>query len=121
MFKHGKPFFCSADDMWQDSWSYGDWRQYICNRPNGETQCARFSTAPVFMGLASVVLVTIVVMAMMLPMGTLRPDAALVLIVVAFVLALPIIAGYFSGWYLMVPVGPLNQGAHRVCPWDEKP
>ena len=36
------PFFiCSRDDRWRDSWTYGDYTQWLCNRPSGNTQCAR--------------------------------------------------------------------------------
>lgn len=34
-------FLSNASDRWLDSWTYGDWRQWICKRPCGETQCAR--------------------------------------------------------------------------------
>ena len=43
-------FFCRDAQMWEDSWTYGDWRQYICERGN-TTQCARISRLHVFFPL----------------------------------------------------------------------
>jgi hypothetical protein len=34
-------YLCHRRDRWIDGWTYGDWRQWICERPGGETQCAR--------------------------------------------------------------------------------
>ncbi len=34
-------FLCKRTDRWLDGWTYGDWRQWICKRACGETQCAR--------------------------------------------------------------------------------
>ena len=42
-----KLFLCRHCDMWEDSWTYGDWRQYICRRPDGSLVPARHSTLPV--------------------------------------------------------------------------
>lgn len=35
-------FFSHRDDHWMDGWTYGDWRQYLCRRPDGSIQCARY-------------------------------------------------------------------------------
>lgn len=41
-------FLIHRDKRWLDSWTYGDWRQWICEREEGSLQCARTVTGPLF-------------------------------------------------------------------------
>jgi hypothetical protein len=121
--RYGGYFWCHEDQMWQDSLTYGNWRQYICNRygPQGPTQCARFSLFPVFgllLGLTLLIAVAIAVASA--PYEWLRWWVVGLLTVLGCLLTVPFFLGWLDGLYLMVPVGPLNDGARRVCPWDTK-
>jgi len=118
-------FFSREGEMWRDSWTYGDWRQYICRRPGGQTQCARFSTFPIFGLMIGVALWTILLLtvgfALFVDLGH-RVNGPLLIwfMVVGTLLVLPYILGRLFGVYLMVGVGPMNDGARRVFPRDKK-
>lgn len=113
-------FFSHKRDRWTDSWTYGDWQQWICNRPGGETQCARGSNIPwvsFLLGLAFAVMIG-------LPMATWPPESivwerAIPGLVVSVLMAVWPVALFFSPWVLMVPVGPMNKGTRRVLHGDQ--
>ena len=114
-------FLCHKSQMWEDSWTYGDWRQYICNRPNGQTQCARVSglfAYLMFFGFIFVALggVTIAIF---------PPE------IIAWERTILMIIGGATAWFvplylqrrgkrLMKAVGPYNLGATRVFPDEDR-
>ena len=114
-------FFCGEEDMFRDSWTYGDWRQYICNRPGGQTQCARFSRIPAYGLLIGLVCLTLVGFAAFMNWNDVPVRWSLVAMtaVVGCLAITPFVAGWFFQVYLMKAVGPMNDGARRVCPWDK--
>jgi hypothetical protein len=116
-----KYFFCHYDQMWEDSWTYGDWKQYICNRGT-ETQCARGSRLPFFlMSMGLTFIATVLLAILFYGADGVRWDRAIPTLAIGILLVLPITYEFFTGRFLMVAVGPMNKGARRVCPWDEKP
>jgi hypothetical protein len=115
-------FIARRGQCWQDSWTYGDWCQYLCNRPGGQTQCAKVSAIPhVLMELGCVFLALGLVPALV---GTLT-GATVLWIRVGFLIGsgLALLLGPFifgwCGFVLMKATGPLNRGAHRVLPGEE--
>lgn len=123
MYRYGRPFFCHRDQMWRDSWTYGDHRQYICNRPNGETQCAKVSDLIAIGGGFGAALLCLVLLSIYahLSGGVALRWWVVGLFTFVGLAALYPMYQYARGLCLMVPVGPMNEGARRVCPWDLKP
>ena len=107
-------FVVRRSDCWEDSWTYGDWRQYICRRPNGALQCAKPSILPlVVTGLALSVLAMAVMGMVMLPPEKVAWERA---IPAAVVSALVLILMWFAGRniILMRAVGPRQYNGRRV-------
>lgn len=117
-------FFARDDECWEDSWTYGDHRQYICNRSNGQTQCARFSGLPIFGLMAGVVLSTwvfcLIGVAFYAETLDVNWPVVLGLLALSALLVTPYVLGRVYRTYLMKAVGPMNDGARRVLPWDKE-
>ena len=118
-----KYFICHHSQMWVDNWTYGDWRQYVCNRPGGETQCARLSSTPYYAGMLALIGLSPLPMALWLNWmgahGIIYWKAAW-LFCTASGFLLSLFAFQRTGYRLMKAVGPMNRGAHRVMPGEEK-
>lgn len=106
-------FYCHATEMWEDNWTYGQWRQYVCNHPNGQTQCAKRSALGglvVFIGFG---LTMASLMSMAFKTVNNWPAAVAILVIALIMWIGPFIAELF-GWRLMKAVGPHNIGSRRV-------
>ena len=114
-------FWCHRSQMWPDSWTYGDWKQFICNRPGGQTQCAKLSG---IFGIVYFLLLVLVVGlgfigVINLTVGVpIYPLRVLLIGGTAFVLLVSMTIRFLLGWRLMHAVGPMNEGARRILPWD---
>jgi hypothetical protein len=108
-------FFCHRDQMWLDSWTYGDWRQYICKRGTA-TRCAKVSVIPGFiMGFGAM---TAVIFALMLATGFSSERLAGLLLGLGIFFG-PLTA-WKAGWRLMKAVGPMNIEGKRVLASDTR-
>ena len=41
-------FIANREDYWVDSWTYGNYRQYLYTREDRDTQCCRIIIGPIF-------------------------------------------------------------------------
>ena len=114
-------FWCHRSEMWQDSFTYGDWRQYICNRPGGQTQCAKVSELIwIFAGLGLGILAGVGLSIYLSVSGGQPPrwwDVGLLTFV--GVMNLYPLYRALGGVFLMKAVGPMNRGSRRILPWEE--
>jgi hypothetical protein len=94
----------------------------VCNRPNGHTQCARFSTLPFLVTLIAALAETLGLLGLALVALTPVPlNNRILMCVVVSTLVLVIMSLYYrSGWRLMRAVAPMNNGATRVLPGEER-
>lgn len=116
--------FIHKDQMFEDSWTYGDWRQYICcvGGEGGFTQCARRSELPIWFGFGSFMFALFFFTGLFL--GLQAPEAVPWERVIAgglisVILLWPFFFEWESGYVLMKMVGPPNQGTRRVMPGEE--
>ncbi|MGN6819444.1 MAG: hypothetical protein ACTHJR_12310 [Sphingomonas sp.] len=115
-----KHFFVHTRDMWQDSWTYGDWRQYLCKR--GETtQCAKFSAIPfAITTIASCWLIMMAVLLTFYPHDVLNMTNIIATMSLAGFIVIANFLLYVTDYNLMVAVGPLNRpDGYRVLPGDK--
>lgn len=113
-----KYFICKSEDMWLDSWTYGDWRQYVCKRPDGALQCARISTMPASIGTAGALLFfsLVIVLAILLfnVPDKVAWERASIALSISFSMMLPAINMIYSKHRLMVAVGPKQYDGKRL-------
>lgn len=112
-----KHFIVRRRDVWEDSWTYGDWRQYVCRRPDGALQCARPSAIPLVFAIGSVVLSAMASMsAAFAEPGSLAGDYAgpVVATAIASGLAPAALVAFLRKFAFMVAVGPRQYNGRRV-------
>lgn len=115
-------FLCKQNDFWQDSWTYGDWRQYMCRRKDGSTQAAKLSaltTISAVIGFCIMVLCAIAVYffyAHDVPVYWERLGAFWI---TGGLMIMPVIMERNYGVYLMVSVGPKQYTDRRILPGEE--
>lgn len=64
-------FFIDDEKMWKDSWTYGDWRQYIVEHKDGSAQCVRLSRIPFLItALAFFIFIFLCFMLIYLPLNS---------------------------------------------------
>lgn len=110
-------FLVRRGEFWSDGWTYGDWHQYVCERPDGSTQCARVSRIPLFMEIFGACAVAIVLAVLWSgyndPILIHADRLALAGGIAAFMLGVS--AGLrVKGAVLMVAVGPRQYEGKRV-------
>lgn len=99
-------FICHDDNMWEDSWTYGDWHQYLCKLPDSSIVCAKLSAIPV-VGMVLGVCLTL----LGAYLGNLVMSVGILFIAPFIWLAL-------SSYNLMVVVGPKQTNGMRIYPWE---
>lgn len=112
-------FIVRRTDMWEDSWTYGDYKQFICNRPNGQTQCARYSGIPILLWWAGLAMMwTCALTIWFIAIDRINYVHWAIFLIIGF--AMTIVRAYLSLTHreLMHAVGPMNNGATRVLPSD---
>jgi hypothetical protein len=62
MTKLGQRLIVRREALKEDSWTYGEWRQYIVFRDNGDACCVRLSTLPHMLFLIGLVGLTLPLM-----------------------------------------------------------
>lgn len=114
------------DRMFHDSWTYGDWRQYIVNLDDSanSTRCAKISEVPFFVGLLGVVVLSLPVVALTLavagvPTDKIAWDRVMWALMLGVILTTVGFTFTFSRYRLMKAVGPVNDGTRRVLPGEE--
>jgi hypothetical protein len=114
-------FICKCDDMWTDSWTYGDWRQYVCKRPDGALQCARPSSIPSISFMMGVALLSMTAIAAALTIWAgvaIYWERAMVATVLAGALTSPML---LKRHRLMLSVGPKQYDGVRVFEHEPTP
>ena len=114
-------FIVRPGDCWEDGWTYGEWRQYICNRPGGQTQCARVSRLQGLLMIPAMAMIIIPGFFMIvLPPEVVAWGRTIPTITIGAILLLVMFIANRKGYVLMRAVGPPNDGDRRVFPWEDK-
>jgi len=109
-----KFFLCHKNDMWLDTWTYGDWRQYICWRPNQQTQCARIAILPYMLSMMAVFfLICSIFLMIFSPPELIAWKQTVLFVVINLIIAASTFIVNFLGWNIMMAVGPLQQNGVR--------
>lgn len=109
-------------DRMEDSWTYGDWTQFIIQRPDGKRQCARHSSIPWLMAVLGMLLLGFVALSAVASLVAFPVmwDRVLKILLVGLVLFIPLALEFATGRRLMVTVGLPFIGKpgsdHRVFP-----
>lgn len=102
----------------EDSWTYGDWRQYIARRDNGGLQCCRISILPLFATVIPAAFLLLVAMAVLIGNMSVANLNPLPVLIAFMVLGLGA-ALQFGDYRLAVPVGPVCFDGRRRF-WHEE-
>lgn len=117
-------FITRRPDFWEDSWTYGDWRQYMCKRPDGSLQCARQSAIGIIATLLGVSLCVFLPMALWLRsegVPGIVLDRALFCAVIGQSIIVTMLWIRCTGRVLMRAVGPRQYDGKRVFNWEVTP
>lgn len=110
------------DLMSEDSWTYGEWRQYIC-RLDGFTQCGRLSALPFFMAALGFMLMFAFLVGLFVAFhygsDAVAWGRAIGFGAVSVLFFVPWWVECDSGYRLVHMVGPPNVGDRRVMPGEE--
>lgn len=108
-------FIVHRSNLWEDSWTYGDWRQYMCKRADGALQCARVSGLPLIIGALAFLVFGSAVMAMVtMPSALIAWERAIPAAVFGGLVLTGLIAGRLNGFVLMRAVGPRQYNGRRI-------
>lgn len=107
--------------MGQDSFTYGNWRQYIVKRDDGAIQPCKHSMLPFWAGLFGMVVLAIVAMVVfMIPPSLVKWPNLWVMTFIGFAAATTGLMLQFGTYRLMYAVGPKSYNGRRVLPFEEK-
>lgn len=115
-------FLCKQNDFWQDSWTYGDWRQYMCRRKDGALQAAKLSALTTISAVIGFCIMVLCAMAVYffyahdVPVYWERLGAFWI---AGGLMIMPVIMERNYGLYLMVSVGPKQYTDRRILPGEE--
>lgn len=114
-------FVCPRADMREDSWTYGDWRQYLCTHEDGSVQCAKISDLPFMLGILGLIPLFLGLLGVYI--GFYDFDAVkwpwvLGFLAVGLLVEWLVLAFHMARLHLMVPVGPKQYDGKRVF-WHE--
>lgn len=113
-------FIARRDQCHEDSWTYGDWRQYVCDRPGGQTRCAFISIIPFVILVLAFAFGGFGVLSMIyLPPDQIAWGRAIPFAAICGVVFVGLSIAGVMGYRLMKAVGPFNDGSHRVLPGEE--
>lgn len=111
--------------LFEDGWTYGDWRQYVAWKDKDTAACVRMSRLPFILGLVGTCLVLVVTMAVMsvAPVWSLIAwPRTLVMLFVGFAFIGVGLLFSVTKWRLVVVVGEVRKQAdgsfHRVLRSD---
>lgn len=116
-------FIAKGGDIREDSWTYGDWRQYVCTRRDGALQCARISGFQTFIWLGAMFIgmlaATVAYVAWNVQESLVFWNRVYAMLGVSAFLLLGCVFFLRGGYYLMHAVGPRQYGDRRILPGEE--
>lgn len=109
------------DQFHEDGWTYGDWRQYIVEFPDGRTRCARLAGGHYILALIAFMFgASFALMMATFPPEQIAWERAIPVTALCFLYIVALLVFDRMGYRLMKAVGPYNDGDRRVYPGEEK-
>ena len=111
-------FITQAEDYWLDSWTYGDWRQYVARRRDGSLQPCRVSGLPGVLAAIGFFLMTPILFACLLHWNGMSSEQlawgrAIVSFFVGTTLCVPWVICWTTKWEIMTAVAPRSYDGQR--------
>ncbi len=111
-------FITHADSYNLDSWTYGDWRQYVATRSDGSLQPCRISGLPAVSMMLGCVLMMPIIFALIFYFQGVDPEKlawgrATGAAIIGFVMTIPWIICWTTPWEVMTAVAPRSYDGMR--------
>lgn len=105
-------FYVRRDQLKEDGWTYGDWRQYVAWHDDDSPSIVRLSSAPIRFAIVGFVAIATALPAIMV--GLERPEAVdltrtMALAVLGLMLLCPLLVQIMTPWRLVVVVGGVRR------------